>query len=173
MSNLGLTLFAEKESIDLEITAVGDRYVLEVMREKGFNLGGEQSGHVIFLDDNTTGDGMLSALRLMESYAEAKVPMSKLTSIMKALPQVLINVKIDNTKKSLLENTTEIWDAIDEVEKRYHGRGRVLVRPSGTEPKIKFYFSVNTPLVSADKLEETEKSLDERISGIIEDMKLG
>jgi phosphoglucosamine mutase len=137
MSNLGLKIAAKKNEIELETTAVGDRYVLERMLLKGYNLGGEQSGHVIFLDDNTTGDGLLSALRLLESYKKAGVKMSELVSIMKPLPQVLINVRIDNSKKHLLEKTDEIVTAIKAVEAKYDGMGRILVRASGTEPLIR------------------------------------
>ncbi len=137
MSNLGLKLAAQKNHINLETTAVGDRYVLEQMLLKGYNLGGEQSGHIIFLDENTTGDGLLSALRLLECYARANVKMSELVSIMKPLPQVLINVRIDNTKKSQLDSNDEIKNAIMHVEAKYDGTGRILVRPSGTEPLIR------------------------------------
>ena len=137
MSNLGLTIAAKSNGINLETTTVGDRYVLERMLLHGYNLGGEQSGHVIFLDDNTTGDGLLSALRLLESYKTSGVKMSELVSIMKPLPQVLINVRINNTKKSLLETTPEIVDAIKAVEDKYDGTGRILVRASGTEPLIR------------------------------------
>jgi phosphoglucosamine mutase len=137
MSNMGLIIMAKQEGINLEITSVGDRYVLEEMLQKGYNLGGEQSGHIIFLDDNTTGDGMLSALRLMESYKMSDVDMSKLAEIMKPLPQVLVNVNIDNSKKTLLDKNTEIVDCITTIEESYKGRGRILVRASGTEPLIR------------------------------------
>ena len=137
MSNLGLKLAAQKNDINLETTAVGDRYVLEQMLLKGYNLGGEQSGHIIFLDENTTGDGLLSALRLVECYAQSNVKMSELVSVMKPLPQVLINVRIDNTKKSQLSTNEDIAQAIKSVEEKYQGTGRILVRPSGTEPLIR------------------------------------
>ena len=137
MSNLGLKIAAKKHGINLETTTVGDRYVLERMLLKGYNLGGEQSGHIIFLDDNTTGDGLLSALRLIESYKASGIKMSELISIMKPLPQVLINVRIDNTKKSLLDKTNEITTAIRDVEMKYDETGRILVRASGTEPLIR------------------------------------
>lgn len=137
MSNLGLSITAKKLDIILKTTAVGDRYVLELMREKGYNLGGEQSGHIIFLDENTTGDGLLTSLRLMECYKKANVKMSELISVMKPLPQVLINVRIDNSKKSLLSGNDEISNEIAKIEKSYNGNGRVLVRPSGTEALIR------------------------------------
>ncbi len=137
MSNLGLKIAAQKKKINLEITSVGDKYVLEQMLLKGYNLGGEQSGHIIFLDDNTTGDGLLSALRLLESYKRSGLKMSELISIMQPLPQVLINVRIDNTKKALLGKSDEIAFAIKEMEAKYEDTGRILVRASGTEPLIR------------------------------------
>lgn len=137
MSNLGLTLSAKENDINLETTIVGDRYVLERMKQGGYNLGGEQSGHVIFLDDNTTGDGLLASLRLMESLKTANVSMSKLASIVKPLPQVLLSVRIKNTKKALLDTTPEIIKIIKDVKDKYKDRGRILVRASGTEPLIR------------------------------------
>lgn len=102
MSNLGFTLMGEKEGIHVEKTKVGDRYVLENMREHGYNIGGEQSGHVIFLDDNTTGDGLLSALHLLEVMVDTGKPLTELAAIMEVLPQALVNAKVRITKKSIL-----------------------------------------------------------------------
>jgi phosphoglucosamine mutase len=151
MSNLGLTIATKELGIDLETTAVGDRYVLERMLQKGYNLGGEQSGHIIFLDDNSTGDGLLSALRLMESYEKAGVSMSELCTVMKPLPQVLINVTIDNSKKSLLNSIDRIWEEIKKVEASYNGKGRVLVRPSGTEPLVRVMIEgIDQELINGD-----------------------
>ena len=99
MSNLGLTLMAQREGVKLEKTKVGDRYVLENMMENGYNIGGEQSGHVIFLDDNTTVDGLLSALNLLRVMVDTKKPLSELASVMEVLPQALVNAKVPNHKK--------------------------------------------------------------------------
>lgn len=137
MSNLGLTLMAQKEGVNLEKTKVGDRYVLENMMANGFNLGGEQSGHVIFLDDNTTGDGLLSALNLLRVMVETKKPLSELASVMQVLPQALINAKVPNHKKEDYMEYPEIAEAIAELEKKFNGEGRVLIRPSGTEPLVR------------------------------------
>jgi phosphoglucosamine mutase len=137
MTNLGFSLMGEKEGIHIEKTKVGDRYVLENMRENGYNLGGEQSGHVIFLDDNTTGDGLLSALHLLEVMVETKKPLSELSKVMEVLPQALVNAKVPNHKKESYMEYTEIAEAIDELEKKFAGEGRVLIRPSGTEPLVR------------------------------------
>ena len=137
MSNLGLTLMAKEKGIHLETTKVGDRYVLENMRENGYNLGGEQSGHVIFLDDNTTGDGLLSALRLLEVMVHTQKPLSELASIMEVLPQSLVNAKVPNHKKHNYMEYPKIAKAIKALEEKFDGEGRVLIRPSGTEPLVR------------------------------------
>ena len=127
----------EKQGIHIEKTKVGDRYVLENMREKGYNLGGEQSGHVIFLDDNTTGDGLLTALHLLQVMVETKEKLSELSKVMEVLPQALVNAKVPNHKKESYMEYSEIADAIQELEKKFAGEGRVLIRPSGTEPLVR------------------------------------
>ena len=137
MTNLGFTLMGEKQGIHIEKTKVGDRYVLENMRENGYNIGGEQSGHIIFLDDNTTGDGLLSALHLLQVMVETKKKLSELASIMEVLPQALVNAKVPNHKKDKFMEYSEIAEAIAEVEKKFNGEGRVLIRPSGTEPLVR------------------------------------
>lgn len=137
MTNLGFSLMGEREKLHIETTRVGDRYVLENMLENGYNLGGEQSGHVIFLDDNTTGDGLLSALRLLEVMVETKKPLSELAGIMEVLPQALVNAKVPNHKKESFMEYTEIAEAIDALEQKFAGEGRVLIRPSGTEPLVR------------------------------------
>ena len=104
MTNLGFTLMGQKEGIHVEKTKVGDRYVLENMRKNGYNIGGEQSGHVIFLDDNTTGDGLLSALHLLEVMVNTGKPLSELAEIMEVLPQALVNAKVPNHKKEILNH---------------------------------------------------------------------
>lgn len=137
MSNLGMTLMAQREGLKLEKTKVGDRYVLENMMENGYNIGGEQSGHIIFLDDNTTGDGLLSALNLLRVMVETKKPLSELASVMEVLPQALVNAKVPNHKKEDYMEYPEIADAIAALEKKFNGEGRVLIRPSGTEPLVR------------------------------------
>ena len=137
MSNLGLDIMAKKEGLKLEKTKVGDRYVLENMMENGYNIGGEQSGHIIFLDDNTTGDGLLSALHLLRVLVETKKPLSELASVMQVLPQALVNAKVPNHKKESYMEYPEIAEAIATLEKKFNGEGRVLIRPSGTEPLVR------------------------------------
>ena len=137
MTNLGFSIMGREQGINIEKTAVGDRYVLENMRANGYNLGGEQSGHVIFLDDNTTGDGLLSALHLLQVMVETGKPLSELAKVMQVLPQALVNAKLPNHKKESYMEYTEIAEAISELEKKFAGEGRVLIRPSGTEPLVR------------------------------------
>lgn len=137
MSNLGFFKMGEREKIHMEQTKVGDRYVLERMREIGASLGGEQSGHVIFLDENTTGDGLLSALHLLEVMVDTGKPLSELASIMTVMPQALVNARVPNHKKDKYMEYPEIARAIDELNSKFAGEGRVLIRPSGTEPKVR------------------------------------
>lgn len=137
MSNLGFTLMAKEQNLNIETTKVGDRYVLERMKEIGASLGGEQSGHVIFLDENTTGDGLLSALHLLQVLVDTKKPLSELSKIMTVLPQALVNAKVPNHKKDHYMDYPEIASAIAKLEEMFAGEGRVLIRPSGTEPKVR------------------------------------
>ena len=137
MSNLGFTLMAKEKGIDLEQTKVGDRYVLERMKEIGANLGGEQSGHIIFLDENTTGDGLLSALHLLEVMKNTGRKLSDLASVMQVLPQALVNAKVPNHRKDKYMEYPEIAQAIEKLNTKFAGEGRVLIRPSGTEPLVR------------------------------------
>ena len=137
MTNLGFTLMAKEQNLNIETTKVGDRYVLERMKEIGASLGGEQSGHVIFLDENTTGDGLLSALHLLQVLVDTGKPLSELSRIMTVLPQALVNAKVPNHKKDHYMDYPEIASAIAKLEEMFAGEGRVLIRPSGTEPKVR------------------------------------
>ena len=137
MSNLGFSIMGKKEGIHVEKTKVGDRYVLENMLENGYNLGGEQSGHVIVLDDNTTGDGLLTALHLLQVMVDTGKKLSELSTVMEVLPQALVNAKVPNHKKESYMEYSEIADAIKELEDKFAGEGRVLIRPSGTEPLVR------------------------------------
>ncbi len=137
MTNLGFTIMGNEQNINIEKTKVGDRYVLENMKENGYNLGGEQSGHVIFLDDNTTGDGLLSALHLLQVMVDTGKPLSELAKVMEVLPQALVNAKVPNDKKESYMENSDIAEAIAELEKKFAGEGRVLIRPSGTEPLVR------------------------------------
>ncbi len=135
MSNMGLEVALKEMGATLLRTNVGDRYVVEAMRNQGFNFGGEQSGHLVFHDHITTGDGILAALQLLAIMLKTGQPISKLSSIMPCFPQVLKNVKV-NQKKSV-EEIDGLSQAIKRAEQDLKGRGRVLIRPSGTEPVIR------------------------------------
>ena len=137
MSNLGLNKYAEQNNLQLLQTKVGDRYVLEEMLKNGYNLGGEQSGHIILLDYNPTGDGILTSLMLIQAILEEGKKASELASIIKLYPQVLINAKVNADKKYDYEKDEDIKTAIMDLEKEFAGNGRVLIRPSGTEPLVR------------------------------------
>ena len=137
MSNLGFFLMGKEQGLTIEQTKVGDRYVLEHMKEIGASLGGEQSGHIIFLDENTTGDGLLSALHLLQVMVETGKPLSELAQVMEVLPQALVNAKVANHKKDSYMEYPEIAQAIKVLEDKFAGEGRVLIRPSGTEPLVR------------------------------------
>ncbi|WP_455370979.1 phosphoglucosamine mutase [Petrachloros mirabilis] len=135
MSNFGLEVALSRAGVKLVRTAVGDRYLLERMLADGYNFGGEQSGHFIFLDHNTTGDGLISALQVLSLMKRSEKSLSELASAMTAVPQVLLNVKV--TRKPALETMPELQQAIADSELRLNGSGRVLVRYSGTEPLLR------------------------------------
>lgn len=160
MTNLGFSLMGEREGLHIEKTKVGDRYVLENMLENGYNLGGEQSGHIIFLDDNTTGDGLLSALQLLKVMAETGEKLSDLAKIMEVLPQSLVNAKVPNHKKEHYMDYADIAEAIEALEAKFNGEGRVLIRPSGTEPLVRVMIEGKDQQV----IEEEAKKLAELIT---------
>ncbi|WP_128985115.1 phosphoglucosamine mutase [Streptomyces roseicoloratus] len=135
MSNLGFKLAMEREGLSLVQTAVGDRYVLESMKEHGYALGGEQSGHVIVLDHATTGDGTLTGLMLAARVAATGRSLAELASVMERLPQVLVNVP--NVDRNRVGTSAELATAVAEAERELGSTGRVLLRPSGTEPLVR------------------------------------
>lgn len=135
MSNIGLEIFLKKHGLRLIRTKVGDRYVVEKMLADDYNFGGEQSGHIIFLDHNTTGDGPITAVQVLDLMKARDLPLSKLASSIKLFPQVLINVEVE--KRQDIRSFPAIERAVQMAEKTLAGKGRVLVRPSGTEPKIR------------------------------------
>lgn len=137
MSNYGFMNFARQSGIDVKTTKVGDRYVLETMLAEGYNIGGEQSGHIIFTDHMTTGDGQLSAVQLMGVMQETGKPLSRLTEVITILPQVLVNMEATVDMKAGLAESLEISAAVRACEEELRGEGRVLIRPSGTEPLIR------------------------------------
>ena len=155
MTNLGLNILAQKENLNLEQTGVGDRYVLERMIEKDYNLGGEQSGHIIFLDHNTTGDGILTAIQVLSVLKKSGKKASELASVMERLPQVLVNARVNNAKKNDYMEVAEIREAIDVLTAKFAGEGRVLIRTSGTEPLVRVMIEgkdINIMKQEAEKL---------------------
>ncbi|MFS0674917.1 phosphoglucosamine mutase [Ornithinibacillus sp. 179-J 7C1 HS] len=160
MSNIGFYKALEENGMRSEKTAVGDRYVMEEMRKGGYNLGGEQSGHIIFLDYSTTGDGLLSAIQLVNVMKETGKPLSELASEMTVYPQVLKNVKVTDKEKAL--NDPTIKQEVEKVEAALGSNGRVLVRPSGTEPLVRV-------MVEAPTKEECDQ-YTEQIAKVIEDL---
>lgn len=137
MSNLGFHRFMNENKIETVCTKVGDRYVLEEMLNNGYNIGGEQSGHIIFLDHATTGDGQLTAAQTLELLSKCKRPLSQLVKDIPDFPQLLVNVKITEDKKGLWDKTQKITDIIAQAEQAMGENGRILVRESGTEPLVR------------------------------------
>ena len=135
MSNIGFYKAVEQAGIEAKQTKVGDRYVMEEMIKGGYNLGGEQSGHIIMLDYNTTGDGMLTGIQLLDVLVSEGKPLSELAARMRKFPQILINVRVED--KSKLNGNERVEQAIRDVEEKLGDSGRVLVRPSGTEPIVR------------------------------------
>lgn len=158
MSNLGLKIALREAGISIRETAVGDRYVLEEMRAHNYSIGGEQSGHVIFLDYATTGDGVLTGLQLAAQVAKTGKTLKELASVMTRLPQVLINVK--GVDKSRVREDDGVTLAVAEAEAELGETGRVLLRPSGTEPVVRV-------MVEASD-EETAQRIAERLAGVVQ-----
>lgn len=137
MSNIGLDIAMKEMGCQVLKTKVGDRYVLEEMTKEGYSLGGEQSGHIIFLDYNTTGDGILTAIQLVATVKEEGKALSELSKIMTSYPQILVNAKVTSNDKNAYLKDETIMSEIKEIEEKLAGEGRVLIRPSGTEPLVR------------------------------------
>ena len=160
MSNMGFEIACNKEGCKVVRTKVGDRYVLEEMIKNGYNLGGEQSGHIIFLDYNTTGDGILTALQLLSVVKETGKTLSELKKIVKELPQVLVNANIKNENKDKYMEDEEIRSAIKRIENEMKDVGRIVIRPSGTEPLVRVMLEGE----DGNKI----KKMAEELAGLIE-----
>jgi phosphoglucosamine mutase len=160
MSNLGLDLMAREQGIKLAKTKVGDRYVLEEMLKNGYTLGGEQSGHVILLEHTTTGDGMLSALRLLKALLNRGEHLSEAAHVMTVLPQVLKSAKVPNDKKNRAMTDEDVLAACEKCERQLDGKGRVLVRASGTEPIIRV-------MIEGQDIDEITQMADQLTSLIV------
>lgn len=163
MSNMGFDIMAKREGLNIAKTKVGDRYVLEEMLDKGYVLGGEQSGHVIFLEHNTTGDGMLTGLQLLQVLKVTGKKASELAGVMQILPQVLKNAKVSNDKKNSYLDDEVIAKACKELEETFHGEGRVLIRPSGTEPLVRVMIEGKDQIYITEKANELVKLIEERL----------
>ena len=137
MSNMGLGIAMKEHGIQTVQTKVGDRYVLEEMMRSGYNIGGEQSGHIIFLDHNTTGDGILTGIQLASIIRRGDKSLSKLSSAVTIFPQVLVGARVRDDLKGAVMEDAQVKQRIADLEKRFAGRGRVLIRPSGTEPLVR------------------------------------
>lgn len=137
MTNMGFSKFCKANDIDFVATKVGDRYVLESMLQNGYNIGGEQSGHIIFLDHSTTGDGELSGAMVLAIMKRTGKKLSQLAKVMERFPQVLINVKVSNESKNLFSTDEKIQEEVNRVTEALGDTGRILIRVSGTEPLVR------------------------------------
>ena len=164
MSNLGLNKYAKENGLQLLQTKVGDRYVLEEMLKQDFNLGGEQSGHVILLDYNPTGDGILTSLMLIKAMLESKKNASELGDMVRLYPQVLVNAKVSSDKKYDYEKNEEIKEAIENLEKEFAGNGRVLIRPSGTEPLVRVMIEGEDQTYITKKAQEIASLIEQKLA---------
>lgn len=164
MSNLGLKKYAQANELELLQTKVGDRYVLEEMLKNGFNLGGEQSGHVILLDYNPTGDGILTSLMLIKCILEERKKASELRELVKKYPQILVNAKVNSEKKYDYEKDSEIKFEIEKLEKEFAGNGRVVIRPSGTEPLVRVMIEGENQDYITKKANEIAKLIEKKLN---------
>lgn len=164
MSNLGLKKYCKDNNLNFEQTNVGDRYVLENMLENGYNLGGEQSGHIIFLDYNPTGDGILTSLMLVEILLTAKKSASEMAKKINIYPQILINAKVPSDKKYAYKEDEVIKAAIEKIEEEFSGNGRVLIRPSGTEPLVRVMIEGENQEVISAKARELADLIEDRLN---------
>jgi phosphoglucosamine mutase len=164
MSNMGFEIFTKENNIKLVRTKVGDRYVLEEMLENGYVIGGEQSGHIILLEHNTTGDGILTALQLLRILKLTGRKLSELSSIVQILPQVIRNAKVSNEKKHKYLEDEVIARVCKELEAEFSNKGRVLIRPSGTEPLIRVMIEGSNIDYISEKAEELVKVIENRLS---------
>ena len=160
MSNMGLSVMGKKYGINIEQANVGDRYVIEKMLEGGYCLGGEQSGHIIFHEYNTTGDGIITAIQMLTVLKVKGVKASELAKVMDVYPQVLVNAKIKNEYKNTYMNNEEVSTAVHSLEKKFEGDGRVLIRPSGTEPLVRV-------MIEGTDIEQMQRDAEE-LAAIIE-----
>ena len=163
MTNMGLDEYLKREGMGIVKTAVGDRYILEEMLKEGYNLGGEQSGHIIFLEHNTTGDGLATALHLLQVMRETGKKASELNALMSNYPQVLLNAMVDNAYKTKYMEIPEIKEEIMRIEELFKGEGRVLIRPSGTEPLVRVMIEGKDQEMITDVARDLVQFIESRI----------
>lgn len=163
MSNMGLDIMAKREGLKIVKTRVGDRYVLEEMLKEGYVLGGEQSGHVIFREHNTTGDGLITALQLLSVVRDSSMKLSELASVVQVLPQVLKNARIRNENKHSYLEDEVIARMCRELEEEFNGEGRVLIRPSGTEPLVRVMIEGRDQQYITGRAIELARIIEERL----------
>lgn len=164
MSNLGLFIMADEKGLDVKKTKVGDRYVLEEMYKNNYSIGGEQSGHIIILEHNTTGDGLVTALQLLSVVKKSGKKLSELAKVMEVLPQVLINAKVKTENKNAYTENAEIMAEIAKIEAEFSGNGRVLIRPSGTEPLVRVMIEGKDIDVITQRAESLAKMIEEKLN---------
>lgn len=163
MTNLGLILAAKEKGINIVQTKVGDRYVLEEMLKSGYSLGGEQSGHIIFLDHNTTGDGLVSALQLLAIMKTTGKKLSELAEVFQTLPQTMVNARVNNARKNDYLSDEVIVSEIKTLEAEFADNGRVLIRPSGTEPFVRVMLEGPDQTVIEQKANYLAKLIEARL----------
>jgi len=164
MSNLGLKKYSKENELQFVETKVGDRYVLEEMLKNGYNLGGEQSGHIILLDYNPTGDGILTSLMLIRTLIENKQKASEVRNIVSIFPQVLVNAKVSNEKKYDYSEDKEIQEEIKKIEEEFSDNGRVLIRTSGTEPLVRVMIEGSNERYIKEKAEKLANLIENKLN---------
>ena len=164
MSNMGLKKYLESIGVDFIETKVGDRYILERMLKDDYIIGAEQSGHVIFLDYNTTGDGLATGIHLLEIMKKTGKKLSELNGLMKDYPQVLKNARVRDELKNRYEEFPDIIKAIKEVEEAYHGSGRVVIRPSGTEALVRVMIEGEDTYKLSQDADKLVKIIEEKLN---------
>ena len=167
MTNMGLDVYLKGKNINVVKTKVGDRYVIEEMLSNDYVLGGEQSGHIIFLEHNTTGDGLLTAIQLISVMVETRKKMSELNELMNNFPQVLVNAKVKNELKNTYMEDEIIRKEIQKIEEIFHGEGRVVIRPSGTEPLVRVMIEAKDDNDLLKVATELADLIEERLGNII------
>ena len=164
MSNIGLDIAMKREKCSLVQTKVGDRYVLEEMIAKGYSIGGEQSGHIVFLDHNTTGDGLLTALQLLAVVKETGKKLSDLAGVMVELPQVLVNAAVRDENKGRYMEDKDIAEMIEKLESKLKDKGRVLIRASGTEPLVRVMLEGEDKVKLKEDAKKLAKLIEEKMN---------